>query len=89
MTTDEREVKRKLRVISHAENVGNVAKTCRYFGIPRFLFYVWRIAYRQIRGCRVETEKSIVKSKKKKTPALKSTGVYIWWRRRSGSFTQY
>jgi hypothetical protein len=47
MTTDEREVKRKLRVISHAENVGNVAKTCRYFGIPRFLFYVWRTGLKQ------------------------------------------
>ena len=26
MTTDEREIKRKLRIISHAENAGNVGR---------------------------------------------------------------
>ena len=30
---DEREVQRKLRVLEHAERTGQVAKTCRYFGI--------------------------------------------------------
>ena len=29
----EREVQRKLRVLLHAERLGQVAKTCRYFGI--------------------------------------------------------
>ena len=46
MTSDAREIKRKLRILNHAEETGNVAKTCRYFGIPRSLFYVWRNAYR-------------------------------------------
>ena len=35
MTTDEREVKRKLRILNHVEEMGNIAKICRYFGIPR------------------------------------------------------
>ncbi len=47
MTNAEREVNRKLRILNHAEKSGNIAKTCRYFGIPRSLFYVWREAYPQ------------------------------------------
>ena len=46
MTTDEREINRRRRILDHADESGNVAKTCRYFGIPRSLFYVWRNAYR-------------------------------------------
>ena len=44
MTNAEREVNRKLRILNHAEESGNIAKTCRYFGIPRSLFYVWRVS---------------------------------------------
>ncbi len=47
MTIDEKEIKRKRRILNHADESGNIAKTCRYFGIPRSLFYVWRNAYRQ------------------------------------------
>jgi len=32
MTADEREVNRKHRILEHADESGNVAKTCRYFG---------------------------------------------------------
>lgn len=32
---DEREVQRKLRILQHAEKIGHVANTCRYFGIGR------------------------------------------------------
>jgi len=46
MTKDqERILKRKLRILEHANQSGNVAKTCRYFGIPRSIFYVWRSAF--------------------------------------------
>lgn len=48
MTKDEKEIRRKLRIIKHAEESGNNAKTCRYFGIPRSLFYLWRNAYREL-----------------------------------------
>ncbi len=43
MTSDEREIRRKRRILDHADKTGNAAKTCRYFGIPLSLFYVWRI----------------------------------------------
>ena len=45
MTRDEREVDRKLRILNHGKRSGNIARTCRYFGIPRSLFHVWRNVY--------------------------------------------
>ena len=46
MSNEEREIRRKLRVLEHAEQSGNIRRTCRYFGVPRSLFYVWRGKYR-------------------------------------------
>ena len=46
MKAEEREIRRKQRVLNHAVESGNVAKTCRYFGIPRSV-YRWRNAYRE------------------------------------------
>jgi transposase len=40
-------VRRRLAVLRHVEEVtGNVAMTCRYFGISRQLYYVWLRRYR-------------------------------------------
>ena len=39
-SVDEKEIDRKVRILNHAGQAGNIAKTCRYFGIPRSLFYV-------------------------------------------------
>lgn len=47
MNKSERDVQRKLRVLKHAEQIGDVAKTCRYFGIGRASFYRWRTAYQR------------------------------------------
>ena len=47
MTADERELRRKRRILDHAVETGIVAKTCGYFGVPRSLFYVWRNAYQE------------------------------------------
>ena len=42
----ERGVRRRLAVIRHAQEVsGNVAKTCRYYGISRNLYYKWYRRY--------------------------------------------
>ncbi|MEI7548493.1 MAG: helix-turn-helix domain-containing protein [Actinomycetota bacterium] len=39
-------VRHRLAVIQHAEEVsGNVAATCRYYGITRTTFYRWVRAY--------------------------------------------
>ena len=41
----DREIRRKLRILQYAEETGNIRKTCRHFGIPRSLFYIWRGKY--------------------------------------------
>lgn len=46
MTTAQRDIARKLAALSHADQSGNVSKTCRYFGISRETFYQWRRAHR-------------------------------------------
>lgn len=45
MLKRERDIKRKLRVIKYYEERGNVAKTCRHFGIARQTFYDWKARY--------------------------------------------
>jgi transposase InsO family protein len=43
-----RRAKRRLAVLRHAEEItGNVALTCRYYGISRQVFYKWRQRYEQ------------------------------------------
>ena len=41
----EHDISRKLKVLNHAKEIGNIAKTCRYFGICRETFYTWKRAY--------------------------------------------
>jgi transposase InsO family protein len=44
-----REVRRRLAIIQHAEEVtGNVAMTCRYYGISRPTYYTWLRRYREL-----------------------------------------
>ena len=45
MNKAQRDIRRKKRVLEHAARIGNVRKTCRYFGIARSGFYVWKKAY--------------------------------------------
>jgi IS30 family transposase len=47
MTQAQRDIKRKLKVINHAKETGNITKTCRYFGISRQSFYIWRKLYEE------------------------------------------
>ena len=38
-----RKVKARLRMLQHAQRVsGNVSQTCRFFGVSRALFYIWK-----------------------------------------------
>jgi transposase InsO family protein len=41
----EQDIARKLKVLNHAKEIGNISKTCRYFGICRETFYSWRRAF--------------------------------------------
>lgn len=42
MTRDQIIYQRRLRVLAHAAETGNVAETCRVFGISRTRFYEWQ-----------------------------------------------
>ncbi len=68
MKADEREIRRKRRILDHALESGNIAKTCRYFGIPRSLFYVWRNAYQKHGEEGLWRKKPIAKSHPNQTP---------------------
>ena len=39
------DIRRKLRIIQHGQESGNVSKTCRYFGISRETYYKWKKDY--------------------------------------------
>lgn len=45
MNKDQREIRRKLRVLQYAKENGSVVKACLYFGVGRSSFYRWRQAY--------------------------------------------
>ena len=47
MTKAQRGIKRKLRELSYANEIGNVLKVCRYFGTSREVFYLWKRANEQ------------------------------------------
>lgn len=42
MTRDQIIYQRRVRVLAHAADTGNIAETCRTFGISRTRFYEWR-----------------------------------------------
>jgi transposase InsO family protein len=43
--TQQRDISRKLRILRHAAQSGNVSATFRYFGISRQIYYRWRRTY--------------------------------------------
>jgi len=63
------DIRRKLRVFAYAERSGNIRKTCRYFGIPRSLFYVWRAAYEREGEAGLVNKKPIARLHPRTTPA--------------------
>ena len=47
MSKQKREIRRKKRVLEYAEKIGNAAKACRYFGVSRSNFYLWKARYEE------------------------------------------
>ena len=54
MNEAQRDTFRKKRVLEHADRIGNVRKACRYFGVSKSPFYLWRKAY-EVHGGREMT----------------------------------
>lgn len=51
------DIRRKLKVLNYAKEIGNVSKACRYYGISRETYYQWKRAYEK------DGEKVLVNSK--------------------------
>ena len=68
MNANDREIRRKQRILEHAVESGNVAKTCRYFGIPRSSFYRWHKVYLEHGEEGLRCKKPIAKSHPNQTP---------------------
>ena len=69
MTNEERDIQRKLKVLQHAEKIGNARKACRYFGVGRSSFYRWRYAYQKHGEAGLKNAKSIPKNPANQTLA--------------------
>jgi transposase InsO family protein len=66
MTKAQRDISKKLRVLTYAHQIKNVSEACRYFGISRSAFYEWKKAY-SIHG-----DQGLINSKPcPKNPALR------------------
>ena len=70
MTNDQREIRRKLRVLEYADSIGDVSKTCRYFGVGRASFYRWRDAYQKHGEAGLTSKRSVPHNHPTKTPAV-------------------
>ena len=68
MNSDEREVRRKLRVLERAEATGNDAKAYRYFDIPKSTFYRWRERYQKYGSQGLVNRKPVACTHPNRTP---------------------
>ena len=67
MTTTERDIQRKLRILRHAEQIGDVSKACRYFGVGRASFYRWKSAFQRAGEAGLANRKTIPKNPANRT----------------------
>ncbi len=75
MNKDQREIQRKLRILRYADEIGHVAKACRYFGIGRASFYRWRNAFQKHGENGLINHPSIPKQHYNRTPVEKEYQV--------------
>ena len=55
-----RDAGHKLRVLRHADQIGDIGKACRYFGVGRASFYRWQTTYRQLGMAGLENRKTAI-----------------------------
>ena len=68
MTNEERDIQRGLRVLQHAEKVGNARNACRFFGVGRSSVYRWRDACQKHGEAGLKNAKSIPRNPANQTP---------------------
>ena len=69
MGPKEREIIRRLRVLEHAEKIGNVRMTCRYFGLSRSTFYRWKTKYDKYGESGLGNKSTAARNHPRKVPA--------------------
>ena len=62
------DIRRKLRILNHAKESGNITQTCRYFGISREIFYRWKRAYAKHGETALINSKPCPQNPKRRTP---------------------
>ncbi len=67
MNQTARDIQRKLRVLRHAEQIGDVSRTCRYFGIGRASFYRWMAAFQRQGEIGLANRKTVPKNPANRT----------------------
>jgi transposase len=78
MTNAQRDIKRKLRVFAYAEEIGNVSKACRYFGVSRETFYKWKRSYAARGDDGLINSKPCPENPKLRTPAHIEEKQVMW-----------
>lgn len=77
-TKAQREIAHKLRVFTHAQQSGNIAFPCRYFGISRDTFYRWKKNYEQKEEAGLINKKPCPENLKLRTPkAIEEKILYL------------
>jgi transposase-like protein len=74
----QQDIRRKTRALEHAARTGNIRQTCRYFGIPRSLFYVWNRAYEREGEAGLVNKKPVARFHPKTCFTLLSAACSAW-----------
>jgi len=62
------DIRRKLKVLKYAQEIGNVSKACRYYGVSRETYYQWKRAYQKRGQEGLINEKPCPENRKLRTP---------------------
>lgn len=62
------DIRRKLKVLTYAQEIGNVSKACRYYGVSRETYYQWKRAYQERGQEGLINEKPCPENPKLRTP---------------------
>ncbi len=72
------DIARKLKVLNHALESGNVSKTCRYFGVSRETYYQWKRAYENHGELALANSKPCLENPKLRTaPEVEEKILYV------------
>ncbi len=88
MFSDAKEITHRVKILNYAQEIGNVSKTCRYFGISRQFFYKWKSRYEKHGEQGLISQKRGPKRSKRRTPEIIEEKIlYLRRKYHFGQFT--